>query len=251
MARSLERLDKLMVDRGLAESRSRAQAMILEGVVYVDGIRCTKAGKNVSPDSVIEVRSNPIPYVSRGGIKLAYALDKYNIPVTDKICMDVGASTGGFTDCLLQRGAKRVYAVDVGYGQLAWKLRQDSRVVILERQNIRYLKKDLVPDAIEIATIDTSFISLRLVIPAVIPFLADSAILIALIKPQFEAGRDKVGKGGIVKDEEVQRQVCDIISDFSTSLGFNVLGIVESPIKGQKGNREFIMVTFRGNPDLH
>lgn len=240
-----------MVDRGLAESRSRAQAMILEGVVYVNGIQCTKAGKSVSADSVIEVRTNPIPYVSRGGIKLAYALDKYNIPVAGKICMDVGASTGGFTDCLLQRGARKVYAVDVGYGQLAWKLRQDSRVVVLERQNIRFLKKELVPEAVEIATIDTSFISLKLVIPAVIPFLADSAILIALIKPQFEAGRDKVGKGGIVKDENVQRQVCDIISDFSAKLGLNVLGIVESPIKGQKGNREFIMVTFRGNPDLY
>lgn len=243
MARSLERLDKVMVDRGLAESRNRAQAMILEGVVYVDGVLCTKAGKGVKPDSVIEVRENPLPYVSRGGLKLAHALDTFHIPVAGKVCMDVGASTGGFTDCLLQKGAKRVYAVDVGYGQLAWKLRQDPRVVVLERQNIRYLPKELVPEPIELATIDTSFISLKLVIPSVMPFLDDNdAWLIALIKPQFEAGRDKVGKGGIVKDEKVHMEVCDIISDFVKSLGIKVIGIVESPIRGQKGNREFIIV---------
>lgn len=247
MARSSERLDKLMVDRGLAESRSRAQAMIMEGVVYVDGIQCTKAGKNVKNDSLIEVRHNPLPYVSRGGIKLAYALDKFGIPVEGKTCMDVGASTGGFTDCLLQRGAKKVYAVDVGYGQLAWKLRKDPRVVALERQNIRYLRRDLMPEPADIATIDTSFISLKLVIPAVLPFLSEDAVVIALIKPQFEAGRDRVGKGGIVRDETVHREVCDIISDFISSLGFNVIGIVESPIKGQKGNREFIMVSYKGN----
>lgn len=241
MARSLERLDKVMVDRGLAESRSRAQALILEGAVYVNGVQCTKAGKSVDPESVIEIRSDPIPYVSRGGIKLAHALDSFQILVTGKICMDVGASTGGFTDCLLQRGARRVYAVDVGYGQLAWKLRQDPRVVVLERQNIRYLPGELVPESVEIATIDTSFISLRLVIPAVIPFLARRAVLIALIKPQFEAGREKVGKGGIVRDENVHREVCDAISDFVKNLGFNLYGVIESPIRGQKGNREFIL----------
>jgi 23S rRNA (cytidine1920-2'-O)/16S rRNA (cytidine1409-2'-O)-methyltransferase len=232
-----------MVDRGLAESRNRAQAMILEGVVYVDGVLCTKAGKRIEPDSVIEVRENFLPYVSRGGLKLAHALDTFHIPVAGKVCMDVGASTGGFTDCLLQKGAKRVYAVDVGYGQLAWKLRQDPRVVVLERQNIRYLPKELVPEPIELVTIDTSFISLKLVIPSVMPFLDDNdAWLIALIKPQFEAGRDKVGKGGIVKDEKVHMEVCDIISDFVKSLGIKVIGIVESPIRGQKGNREFIIV---------
>jgi 23S rRNA (cytidine1920-2'-O)/16S rRNA (cytidine1409-2'-O)-methyltransferase len=217
--------------------------MILEGVVYVDGVLCTKAGKRIEPDSVIEVRENFLPYVSRGGLKLAHALDTFHIPVAGKVCMDVGASTGGFTDCLLQNGAKRVYAVDVGYGQLAWKLRQDPRVVVLERQNIRYLPKELVPEPIELVTIDTSFISLKLVIPSVMPFLDDNdAWLIALIKPQFEAGRDKVGKGGIVKDEKVHMEVCDIISDFVKSLGIKVIGIVESPIRGQKGNREFIIV---------
>jgi len=199
--------------------------------------------REVKPDSVIEVRENFLPYVSRGGLKLAHALDTFHIPVAGKVCMDVGASTGGFTDCLLQKGAKRVYAVDVGYGQLAWKLRQDPRVVVLERQNIRYLPKELVPEPIELVTIDTSFISLKLVIPSVMPFLDDNdAWLIALIKPQFEAGRDKVGKGGIVKDEKVHMEVCDIISDFVKSLGIKVIGIVESPIRGQKGNREFIIV---------
>ncbi|MEJ5300916.1 MAG: TlyA family RNA methyltransferase [Thermodesulforhabdaceae bacterium] len=234
-----------MVERGLAESRSRAQAMILEGVVYVDGVLCTKAGKEVKPDSVIEVRKDFLPYVSRGGIKLSHAIETFQIPVTGKVCMDVGASTGGFTDCLLQKGAKRVYAVDVGYGQLAWKLRQDPRVVVLERQNIRYLPKELVPEPIELVTIDTSFISLRLVIPAIIPFLDNNSWLIALIKPQFEAGRDKVGKGGIVRDEKVHQEVCDIISDFVKSFGFNVEGVVESPIRGQKGNREFIIAGLR------
>ncbi|MCX7822200.1 MAG: TlyA family RNA methyltransferase [Syntrophobacterales bacterium] len=236
-----------MVDLGLVESRNRAQAMILEGVVYVNGIKCTKAGKTFRSDSSIEIRKNPIPYVSRGGIKLAHALDRYEISVEGKICMDVGASTGGFTDCLLQRGARKVYAVDVGYGQLAWKLRKDSRVVVLERQNIRYLPRDLVPDPIDLATVDTSFISLKLVIPAVVPFLAEEALLITLIKPQFEAGRDKVGKGGVVKDEGVQREVCDIISNFVMALGFKVYGIEESPIRGQNGNREFIMVSYRGH----
>lgn len=246
MARSFERLDKVMVDRGLAESRSRAQAMILEGVVYVNGMRCTKAGKSVDPASAIEIRSDPIPYVSRGGIKLAHALDTFQISVTDAICMDVGASTGGFTDCLLQRGARKVYAVDVGYGQLAWKLRQDPRVVVLERQNIRYLSKELVQDPVEIVTIDASFISLRLVIPSVIPFIATKAVLIALIKPQFEAGRSKVGKGGVVRDESVHDEVCDIISNFVRDLGFKLYGVVESPIRGQKGNREFVLAACRG-----
>ncbi len=242
MPKSLERLDKLIVERGLAETRAKAQAIIMEGVVFVNGKRLTKAGSMVNPRSHIEIRSNPFIYVSRGGLKLAYALEKYPVPVEGKICMDVGASTGGWTDCLLKKGASKVYAVDVGYGQLDWKLRNDKRVVVLEKHNIRYLPKELVPDPIELATIDTSFISLRLVIPAVMPFLAEEAWMVALIKPQFEAGREKVGKGGVVKDEATHIEVCDIISNFVKELGFSIVGLTESPIRGQKGNKEFIIV---------
>ncbi len=215
--------------------------MILAAKVQVDGAKVTKAGRQVPEDARIEIVGEDLPYVSRGGLKLEHALDAFGIDVNGLTAMDVGASTGGFTDCLLQRGAARVYAIDVGYGQLAWKLRQDPRVVALERQNIRYLPSSLIPEPIQIAVIDASFISLKLVIPAVIPFLEAGAKLIALIKPQFEAGRAHVGKGGVVRDPLVHREVCDAMVEFCRSLGLDVMGVTPSPILGPKGNREFLL----------
>lgn len=244
MAKFSTRLDKLLVDRGLTPSRERAQALILAARVMVDGRRLTKAGQQVPIDSHIEVTGEDIPFVSRGGLKLEHALAELGLDVEGLTAMDVGASTGGFTDCLLQRGAKKVYAVDVGYGQLAWKLRQDPRVVVLEKQNIRFLPPGLIPEPVQVATIDTSFISLKLVIPAVLPFLAPNARLIALIKPQFEVGRSQVGKGGVVKDPELHRQVCESITEFCSALGLTVLGVTPSPILGPKGNREFLLVAL-------
>lgn len=241
MARSFERLDKALVDRGLAQSRDRAQGFILSGKVLVDGLPVTKAGHQVTSQSRIELTGEDIPYVSRGGLKLQHAIRAFQIDVRGCVAMDVGASTGGFTDCLLQHGASRVYAVDVGYGQFAWKLRQDPRVVVIERQNIRTMPLELVPEPISIASIDTSFISLKLVIPSVVRFLTPGAILMALIKPQFEAGRKLVGKGGVVRDPEVHSQVCQTVAQFCESIGLRVEGIVPSPILGPKGNVEFLL----------
>lgn len=240
-----ERLDKLMVKRGMAPSRERAQAMIMAGVVRVKGQPAQKPGQLVEEDAPIEVLEDPIPYVSRGGLKLEAALDAFSVDVRGKVCMDVGASTGGFTDCLLQRGAKRVYAVDVGWGQLHWKLRQDPRVVILERRNIRHLPKEEVPEEVDLATIDCSFISLKLVIPAVLKFLKERAEILALIKPQFEVGKGEVGKGGVVRDPEKHRRVVQEIWDFAASLGLKPQGVVESPILGPKGNREFFLYILK------
>jgi 23S rRNA (cytidine1920-2'-O)/16S rRNA (cytidine1409-2'-O)-methyltransferase len=258
------RLDKLLVDRGLIGSRERAHALILAAKVLVNGRQITKAGQKVPADSNLEVVAEDHPFVSRGGLKLQHALATFGLDVKGLIGMDVGASTGGFTDCLLQYGASRVYAVDVGYGQLAWKLRQDPRVVVLERQNIRRLPKDQIPESIQVATIDTSFISLKLVIPAVMPFFdtsQDSGLrtqgsppsqgkLVALIKPQFEAGRAQVGKGGVVRDPEVHRAVCESIADFCQALGFLVGGIITSPILGPKGNVEFLLFATYQQPYL-
>lgn len=241
MANSSVRLDKLLVDRGLAPSRERAQALILAAKVLVNEARITKAGQKVLADSAVRLEGEDIPYVSRGGLKLEHALRFFGADVRGLVAMDVGASTGGFTDCLLQNGARRVYAVDVGYGQLAWTLRQDSRVVVLERHNIRSLEAHLVPEPIQIATIDASFISLRLVLPQVCRFLAQNAWLIALIKPQFEAGREHVGKGGVVRDPAVHEAVCQSVSDKCRDLGLTVLGITPSPILGPKGNRELLL----------
>ncbi len=241
MAKSFTRLDRLLVERQLVSSRERAQALILTGKVQVDGRPASKPGLQVLPESHIELLEDDLRYVSRGGLKLEHAIKTFDIRVEGLTAMDVGASTGGFTDCLLQNGAGRVYAVDVGYGQLAWKLRQDPRVVVLERQNIRYLPGELVPEPIEIATIDASFISLKIVIPAVLPFLATNGVVIALIKPQFEAGREHVGKGGVVRDPQVRRQVCDSIEHFCASLGLVITGITPSPILGPKGNQEFLI----------
>ena len=256
------RLDRLLVDRGLIDSRQRAQALILAAKVLVDGQRVTKAGQRVSTDSRLEVVGEDHPFVSRGGLKLQHAIETFGLEVGGLVGMDVGASTGGFTDCLLQYGAQKVYAVDVGYGQLAWKLRQDARVVVLERQNIRHLSRDQISEPIQIVTLDTSFISLKLVIPAVMPFFdpgTDSGFrtqgcfpsqgkLVALIKPQFEAGRAFVGKGGVVRDPEVHRAVCDSILEFCQTLGLLVIGIIPSPILGPKGNVEFLLFATYEQP---
>ncbi len=245
MAESSERLDKLLVERGLALSRERAQALILAARVRVDGQPVTKAGRMVSRESVIEIAGEGLRYVSRGGLKLEHALDHFAIDVSGLVALDVGASTGGFTDCLLQRGARRVYAVDVGYGQLDWKLRRDDRVVVIERANIRYLEPERLPEPVDVATVDTSFISLRLVIPRVTAFLRPQGRLVCLIKPQFEAGRGRVGKGGVVRDPAVHDAVCRDVAAFAGQCGLRVLGITPSPIRGPKGNREFLMAAVK------
>jgi 23S rRNA (cytidine1920-2'-O)/16S rRNA (cytidine1409-2'-O)-methyltransferase len=225
----------------MTASRQRAEALILAAKVLVDGVPVTKAGKLVSAASALEIVAPDHPYVSRGGVKLEHALAAFSVPVAAQVAMDVGASTGGFTDCLLQFGARRVYAVDVGYGQLAWKLRRDPRVVAIERQNIRSLNRSQVPEAIQLATVDVSFISLKLAIPPMIAFLAPGAYLVALIKPQFEAGRENVGKGGVVRDPGTQERVCDDLLHWSRSCGLAPLGITPSPLLGPKGNREFLL----------
>lgn len=235
------RLDELLRNRGLAESRERAQRLIMAGYVRVAGHTAAKAGMRVSQDASVEVVGSESPYVSRGGVKLAHALSEFGINVSGSAAMDVGASTGGFTDCLLQSGALRVYAVDVGYGQLSWRLRQDPRVVVIERQNIRTMTFSQVPESVGLATIDVSFISLKKVLPKVMEFLKAKGTIVALIKPQFEAGRGEVGRGGIIRSADVHRRVIDEISDFCTNLSLNVIGITPSPILGQEGNREFLI----------
>lgn len=241
------RLDILLVERGLAESRQRAVALILAGKVRVDGCQASKAGQRVSPEANVELLAQDETYVSRGGFKLASALDNFSMQVTHLVAMDVGASTGGFTDCLLQRGAKKVYAIDVGYGQLAWQLRQDRRVVILERCNVRYLTSEQVSELVDLAVIDTSFISLKKVIPKVLKFVKGGGKLLALIKPQFEVGRGQVGKGGVVRDSELHRQVVREIEQFCESQGMEVRGVKESSLLGPKGNREFFIYAVKSD----
>lgn len=236
-----ERLDRLLVARGLVETREQASRLILAGAVTVGGARAEKQAMLVDTEAVVEIKRPASPYVSRGGEKLAPALDALAIDPRGLVAMDVGASTGGFTDCLLQRGAARVYAVDVGYGQMAWRIRQDPRVVVLERQNMRYLPADLVPEPIELAVIDVSFISLTLVLPPVLRFLVRGARVIALVKPQFEVGKGQVGRGGIVRDDQQRRDVVEKIVTFSRECGLRTLGTLESPIAGQKGNREVLV----------
>jgi len=248
MAKSFTRLDRLLVERGMAISRERARALVMAARVLVDDRQVTKAGQKVPVDCGLRLLGEDHPYASRGGLKLERALEAFSLDVKDLTAMDVGASTGGFTDCLLQHGARRVYAVDVGYGQLAWKLRQDPRVVVLERRNIRYLTGDLVPEAVQLAVMDVSFISLKLVIPAVLPFLQAGAKLVALVKPQFEAGREHVGKGGVVRDEEVRRRVCRDVEAFCESLGLRVRGVAPSPITGPKGNEELLLAASLPSP---
>ena len=233
-----ERLDKLLVARGLAESREQAQRMIMAGWVLVDDRPATKPGHKVSPQAAIRVKEQ-LPFVSRGGHKLTAALDAFGISPEGWVCADIGASTGGFTDVLLQRGAAKVYAIDVGYGQLHWRLRNDPRVVVMERTNARYL--DRLPEPVQLVTIDASFISLRLLLPAAKRLLAPGGHIIALVKPQFEAGRDRVGKGGVVRDPAVHRQVLTEIVAWAADHDFGPQGLIPSPILGPKGNREFLL----------
>lgn len=240
------RADQLLVERGLAESRTRAQALILAGLVSADGRRVEKPGDALPAAVPLALAGPDHPWVSRGGVKLAHALDHFSVPVAGATALDIGASTGGFTDVLLARGASRVYAVDVGHGQLAWKLRQDPRVVVRERTNARTLSHVEIPEAVEIITADASFIGLSLLLPAPLALAAEEARLIALIKPQFEAGRAAVGKGGVVRDPAVQRAVCDRVAAWvAKQSGWTVQGIVASPIEGPAGNREFLLYAVR------
>jgi 23S rRNA (cytidine1920-2'-O)/16S rRNA (cytidine1409-2'-O)-methyltransferase len=230
-----------MVQRGLAESRQRAQGLILAGAVLVDGHPVCRAAQPVSGRLSIELSVPEHPYVGRGGIKLAAALDAFRIDPAGTVALDVGASTGGFTDCLLQRGAAKVYAVDVGYGQLAWRLRQDPRVVVVDRCNARYLNREVIPEAVHLATIDVSFISLTLILPAVTVCLASEGEVVALVKPQFEVGKGKVGKGGIVRDEGLRRDAVDAVRRAACEQGWSWEGETPSPITGQKGNVEYLV----------
>lgn len=236
-----ERLDVLLVKKGLAESREKAKAIIMSGIVYVDNNKEDKAGQTFNEDTLIEVRGNTLRYVSRGGLKLEKAMNCFGVTLEGKIAMDVGASTGGFTDCMLQNGAVKVYSVDVGHGQLAWKLRNDERVVCMEKTNIRYVTPDDVADKIDFASIDVSFISLKKVLPAVYDLLTDVGEVVCLIKPQFEAGREKVGKKGVVREQSVHVEVVDMIVSFAREMGFVTLDLSYSPIKGPEGNIEYLL----------
>jgi 23S rRNA (cytidine1920-2'-O)/16S rRNA (cytidine1409-2'-O)-methyltransferase len=236
-----ERLDVLLVSRGLAESREKAKGIIMSGIVYVDNVKEDKAGSTFDTTANIEVRGNTLKYVSRGGLKLEKAMNNFGVTLQNKIAMDVGASTGGFTDCMLQNGAVKVYSVDVGHGQLAWKLRNDERVVCMEKTNIRYVTPEDIQDKIEFASIDVSFISLMKVLPPVKELLTDDGEIVCLIKPQFEAGREKVGKKGVVRDQKVHVEVVDMIVSFARNMGFVTLDLSYSPIKGPEGNIEYLL----------
>lgn len=245
-----ERLDVLLVKRGLAPSREKAKTMIMEGNVYVNEQKEDKAGSMFAQEARIEVRGKTLRYVSRGGLKLEKAIERFAISLQDKICMDIGASTGGFTDCMLQNGAKKVYAVDVGYGQFAWQLRQDARVVCMEKTNIRYVTPEDIADVLDFASVDVSFISLTKVLGPARELLKDDGELVCLIKPQFEAGREKVGKKGVVRDQKVHLEVVEKVSDFAKELGFAVLQLDFSPIKGPEGNIEYLIhLRKQGNMD--
>ncbi len=242
------RLDRLMVEKGLVASRQRAQATIMAGNVYVNSQLVEKSGHLVSEGSEITLKGEALPYVSRGGLKLEKALEFFEASVKGLVCLDVGASTGGFTDCLLQHGAARVYAVDVGYGQLAWQLRQDSRVIPIERMNIRNMPLNMLPEPVDLVTIDVSFISLKIVVPAVMKFIKKPARIIALIKPQFEVGKGKVGKGGVVRDPLQHDSVIDELRQFFKDSGWSCLPVVPSPILGPSGNREFLILLDSPKP---
>ena len=234
------RLDVLLTERGLLDSRQKAQATIMSGIVFVDGKRVDKAGTMVSNDSNIEIRGTTLKYVSRGGLKLEKAMQTFPLHLEGKVCADIGASTGGFTDCMLQNGAKKVYAVDVGYGQLDWKLRNDERVVCMERTNARYLTHEEIPEELDFASIDVSFISLKLIFPALYGLLREGGEIACLIKPQFEAGREKVGKKGVVRDPAVHLEVLEHFLQHAKANHFTVLGITYSPIRGPEGNIEYL-----------
>jgi len=236
-----ERLDVLLVNRNLAPSREKAKTMILEGNVFVNNNREDKAGSMFPDDCVIEIHGNTLKYVSRGGLKLEKAMAEFNVNLDGAVCMDIGASTGGFTDCMLQNNASKVYSVDVGYGQFAWKLRTDPRVVCMEKTNIRYVTPEDIGDALDFASVDVSFISLTKVLPAAHELLKEHGEMVCLIKPQFEAGREKVGKKGVVRDRAVHKEVVEKIIHFSLENGFSVLDLSYSPIKGPEGNIEYLV----------
>lgn len=238
---SKERLDVLLVNRGLASSREKAKAIIMSGNVYVDGQKEDKAGQSFPETVSIEVRGTTLKYVSRGGLKLEKAMENFDVTIDGKICMDVGSSTGGFTDCMLQNGAVKVYAVDVGHGQLDWKLRNDPRVVCMEKTNIRYVTPDDVSDKIDFSSIDVSFISLTKVLLPVKNLLTDSGQIVCLIKPQFEAGREKVGKHGVVRDKDVHVEVINKVIEYAVSINFEILNLEFSPVKGPEGNIEYLL----------
>ena len=241
MADKKERLDILLVDRGIITSRERAKTSIMAGKVFVDGRRVDKAGEKVPVTANIEYKGEKLPYVSRGGLKLEKAMKNFPITLEGKVCMDIGASTGGFTDCMLQNGASKVFSIDVGYGQFAWKLRTDERVVCMERTNIRYVKPEDLGELVDFASIDVSFISLKKIMPATVELLKDNGEVVALIKPQFEAGKEKVGKKGVVRDIEVHKEVVFGIIDYLIEHNLNVLGVSYSPIKGPEGNIEYLV----------
>lgn len=244
-----ERLDVLLVERGLEQSRERAKAVIMAGIVYVDGQKSDKPGMSVPVESKIEVRGKTLPYVSRGGLKLEKGIAVFGITLRHLICMDIGASTGGFTDCMLQNGAEKVYAVDVGYGQLDWKLRCNKRVINLERTNIRYITEEQVPEPLDFASVDVSFISLKLVLPVAYRLLRDGAEMLCLIKPQFEAGREKVGKKGVVRERATHLEVILNTLAFTRESGFSIQGLDFSPVKGPEGNIEYLMHIKKGGED--
>ena len=243
------RLDVLLVERGLEQTRQRAQAMIMSGLVFVDGQRMDKAGIAIPNDAQVEVRGNTLRYVSRGGLKLEKALELYGFSLENAVCVDIGASTGGFTDCMLQKGASKVFAIDVGYGQLDWKLRNDDRVINMEKCNIRYLDFDTVDRDIDFISIDVSFISLKLVFPVAAKMLADTGSLVCLVKPQFEAGRQQVGKGGIVKDINVHKEVIRNVVQYGIDSGLYSYGLTYSPVKGAKGNIEYLLYMKKEDTD--
>ncbi len=234
------RLDVALVNNGYAESREKAKAYIMSGIVFVNNQKCDKAGQNIKPDDVVEVRGATLKYVSRGGLKLEKAINEFDIELNGKICADIGASTGGFTDCMLQNSAIKVYAIDVGYGQLAWKLRCDERVINLERTNFRYITEEQVPENLDFASVDVSFISLYHILPKMNELLKESATAVCLIKPQFEAGKDNVGKKGVVRDKNVHLDVIKKVCSYFVDNGFSLLNLTFSPIKGPEGNIEYL-----------
>ncbi len=249
------RLDNAIFQKGFAESREKAKALIMAGVVYVNNQKCDKAGQNIKADDIIEVRGNTLKYVSRGGLKLEKAINVFAPDLNQSICADIGASTGGFTDCMLQNGAKKVYAIDVGYGQLAWKLRTDERVVNLERTNFRYVTSEQIPEKLDFASVDVSFISLSHIFPVLKTLLKENAKAVALIKPQFEAGKENVGKKGVVRDKAVHIAVIEKVLSLAGENGFSVLGLDFSPVKGPEGNIEYLLLIENAdnpkiNPDI-
>ena len=245
-----ERLDVLLTERGFFDSREKAKAVIMAGEVFVNGQREDKAGSKFDREAEIEVKGKVLKYVSRGGLKLEKAVEVYDLDLMDKACIDIGSSTGGFTDCMLQNGAAKVYAIDVGTNQLAWKLREDKRVVSMEKTNIRYVTEEDIPEKADFASVDVSFISLTKVLPAAVNLLKDEAYMVCLIKPQFEAGREKVGKKGVVRDFAVHKEVIELVINFAIGLNFFIKGLTFSPVKGPEGNIEYLLYMQKRNEKM-